>query len=151
VIQDLWCGLHHGLQGIPITAEIRNQQLNRCRGRPLPDGVDAGDEMVGTTIGQIIAVDRRDHNVAQAHSIYRLTEAPRLGDIKGPDRAIKVDVAIGAGPGTPGAHDQERGRPTGKTFTDVGTTGLLANRVQLQIEQQIGYGPNALTLGGLNT
>jgi hypothetical protein len=89
--------------------------------------------------------------MAQAQSRHRLTEAPRLGGIKGPDRAVKVDVAIGAGPGAAWAHDQKRGRAAGKTFTDVGTTGLLANRVQLQIEQQIGNGPNTLPLGGLNT
>jgi len=88
--------------------------------------------------------------MSQSQSRHRLTEAPGLGGIKGPDRAVKVDVAIGAGPGAARAHDQECGRAAGETFTDVGTTGLLANRVQLQIEQQIGNCPNPLPLGSLN-
>jgi hypothetical protein len=88
--------------------------------------------------------------MSQSQSRHRLTEAPRLGVIKGPDRAVKVDIAIGASPGAAWAHDQERGGATGKTFTDIGATSLLANRVQPQIEQQIGNGPNALPLWGLN-
>ena len=106
--------------------------------------------MAGTTIGQIISVNRCDYNVAQAQSLHRLTETSGLSGIQGSDRAVKVDVAVGAGPGAPWTHDQERSGTAGKTFTDVGTTGLLANRVQLQIEQQIGYGPNALPLGGFD-
>jgi hypothetical protein len=106
--------------------------------------------MAGTPIGQIISVDRCDHNMAQAQPGHRFPQPLRFTGVKGPHALVKVDVAVWASPGAAWAHDQERGRAAGKTFTDIGTTGLLANRIQLKIEQQIGNGPNALPLGGFN-
>ena len=74
-----------------------------------------------------------------------------LGGIQFAHALIEIDVAIGAGARAARAHDQKGGRAAGKAFADVGAARLLADRVELEIQQEIGYGTDPLTLGGFHT
>ena len=73
-----------------------------------------------------------------------------LGGIQLPHALIEVDVAVGAGASAARAHDQEGGRPPGEAFPDVGAAGFLADRVQLEVQQQVGDSADSFPLRGFD-
>ena len=77
-------------------------------------------------------------------------EPLRFGGIEGAHAAVEVDVAVGAGPGAARAHDQEGGGASGEAFADVRAAGLLADRVEPEVDQQIRHRPDPLPLGRLD-
>jgi len=81
---------------------------------------------------------------------HRLPEPFRFGGVELTDALVEVDVAVRAGAGAARAHDQKGGRPPGEAFPDVGAAGLLADRVQVQVQQQIGNSADALPLRGFD-
>ena len=74
----------------------------------------------------------------------------RFGGVEGADAFVEIDVAVRAGAGAARPHDQEGRSTTGEALADVGTAGLLADRVQLQVEQQVGDRADPLPLRGLD-
>ena len=86
----------------------------------------------------------------QAKPGDRFAEPFGLRWIKRAHALVEVDVAIGASPGAARAHDQERGGAPGKTLADIGAACFLADRVQLQVEQQVGDRADPLPLRGLD-
>ena len=86
----------------------------------------------------------------EAQTGHRFTEPLRLGGVQFTDALVEIDVAVRAGAGTARPHDQKGGGATGEALADVGTAGLLADRVQLQVEQQVGDRADPLPLRGLD-
>ena len=99
---------------------------------------------------QVVPVHRGDHHVLQTQTRHRLPEPFRFGGVELTDALVEVDVAVRAGAGAARAHDQKSGRPPGEAFPDVGATGLLADRVQVQVQQQIGNSTDAFPLRGFD-
>src|SRR5206468_6290846 len=77
-------------------------------------------------IGQVIAVDRREHDEGEAHLRGRGLHAPRLHRVH-LSRAPRRDVAEGAGPRADVPEQEKRGRAPGEALAPVGTARLLAH------------------------
>ena len=114
-----------------VALEIRGQHLDGGPGRQCPDGLDRGSEHTGAAIGEVVAIDRRDHGVTQAHGSHRLPDAPGF---------VPVDVATalpalhrteGAGSGADVAEDHECGGPVPPAFGNVRAAGFLTHRVEV--------------------
>ena len=86
----------------------------------------------------------------EAQTLGGFPEPFGLGGIQFAHALIEIDVAIGAGARAARAHDQKGGRAAGEAFPDVGAAGLLADRVQVQVQQQIGNSADALPLRGFD-
>jgi len=88
--------------------------------------------------------------MAKTQPGHRLAEALGLAGIEIPHALVEVDVAVGAGAGAARPHDQEGGGAAGKALADIRAAGLLAHRVELEIEEQVGHRPDPLALGCLH-
>src|SRR5439155_19304421 len=81
VVEDVGCGADHDLQGGRVTLEVRDEHLDRAARDALADLPDARGEDAGAAVTLIVAVDRRDHRVAQAHPGRRLRDPPGLAEL----------------------------------------------------------------------
>ena len=93
--------------------------------------------VAGALVGDVVAVDRRDDDVLQAHLLRRLREAERLERVDRLARLAGVDVAVAAGAGAGLAEDLERRRPAAPALGDVRAARLFADRVQLRAVDQL--------------
>src|SRR3546814_14134962 len=66
VVVDIRPGSNHGFDGAGLADEIGGQDFDGRRGRGLADRFDGPDELAGAAIGEIVAVDRGDHDVIEA-------------------------------------------------------------------------------------
>jgi hypothetical protein len=84
-------GLRRGdaLDRAGLVAEVGREDLDRRVGRALADRRDAAHEVVGAAVREVVAVDRRDHDVAQAEL------GDRLGEPRGLVRVDAVGQARG--------------------------------------------------------
>ena len=106
--------------------------------------------MAGPAIAEVIAIHRGDHDMLEAQPRRGLPQPVRFGGIEAANALVEVDVAVGAGPGAAGAHDQKSRRAAREALADVGAAGFLANGVELEIQQQIGDFADAFPLGSFN-
>jgi hypothetical protein len=151
VVQHFGASVHDGGQGGGVAAEIGDQQFDgglRCRPA---NGLDARHELGGSAVGQVVPVDRSDHHMAQGQPCHGGAEPLRFRRVEGADAAVEINVAVRAGAGAARAHDQEGRCAAGEALADVGTAGLLADGVELQVQQQICHRPDALPLGSFHT
>ena len=88
-------------------------------------------------VGDVVAVDRRDDDVLQAHLRRGLREAERLERVRRLSGLPECDVAVAAGAGARVAEDLERRRPAAPALADVRAAGLLADRVQARAVDQL--------------
>ena len=79
-------------------------------------------------IRDVVAVDRRDDDVREAHLRRRLREPERLERVRRPVRLARVDVAVAARARARVAEDLERRRPAPPALADVRAARLLADR-----------------------
>ena len=98
--------------------------------------LDAGDEMAGAAVAQVVAVDARDHDVLELQRGDRLGEVDRLVGIQRIGPAV-ADVAERAAPRALVAHDHEGRRAVAEAFADVRARRFLAHRVQLVLAQDL--------------
>ena len=82
----------------------------------------------------------------EAQTGHRFTKPFRFRGVERTNALVEIDVAVGASTGAARPHDQKGGGATGKAFADVGAAGFLADRVQVQVEQEISNGADALPL-----
>ena len=80
------------------------------------------------TIGEVVAVDRRDDDVGELHLRRRLREAERLERIRRTVGLARVHVAVPACARAGVAEDLERRRPAPPALADVRAACLLADR-----------------------
>ncbi len=96
---------------------------------------DGRGEGPGAAVGQVVAGDRGDHDVLEAHLRHGFGDPTRLVVVE-PGRATGLDRTEAAGPGAGVAQDHHRGGALVPAVPDVGAAGLLAHGVEVQATQQ---------------
>src|SRR3990170_4383465 len=71
----------HVERGLEPAAEIRHQHFDARRGRGYAHRADAGGEVPGAAVAQIVAIDASDHDVGELERGYGRGEVGRLGVI----------------------------------------------------------------------
>src|SRR3954468_12399639 len=96
--------------------------------------------MPGAAVGEVVAVDRGDDDVGEAHLGHRTRHALRLAAIeRGGDAG--GDVAERAGAGADLAHDHEGGVLLFPALADIGAARLLADGDQaMRLDDLAGLG-----------
>ncbi len=121
----------------PLQSEISTSMV--VAGVRLPDGGDGGGKGAGTSVGQVVTGHAGDHGMGQPHPLHRLGHPLRLTGVEGKGMA-GVHLAEPARPGAPRAVDHEGGGAVRPALVDVGATGLLAHRDQVEVPQIPGGG-----------
>ena len=125
---------HHHLERAVLAQEIGRQHLDGRRRRLSVDGANRRREMRGTSVGKIVAVDRRHHHMGER----------KLGDGAAHPRGLErierawaagAHVAEGAGPGAGVAEDHHRRVPLAPALADIRAGRLLAHGVEAVLAQ----------------
>ena len=135
VVEDVRPGLHHRAQRRLGAVEVGDQDLDAHAGASVAELADRGRERAGAAVGQVVAGDRGDDDVLEAHLRDGLGDPARLVVVE-PGGLAGLDRAEAAGPGADVAQDHDRGRALVPAVPDVGAAGLLADRVEVQAAQQ---------------
>ena len=129
VVEHVGLGRYHDFQRTLLAQEVRCQDFNR-RVRVLgADGANDIGEVLRPAIGKVVAVDRGDDDMAEAHLLDRMGDAGRLTRVEC-RRNAGGDVTEGAGTRADLAHDHEGGVLLVPALADIGAAGLLAHRHQ---------------------
>ena len=131
MVVDVGARFEHRADGIRIALKIGDEHLDRAAGKTLMDLPDRFGKDVRPEVGEIIAVDRRDHSVPQVELGNGLTNARWLFDVVFWRSAVRYR-AIRAVPRTHIAQDHERGGAVFPAFADVGAMGFLADGMQVE-------------------
>ena len=126
----------------PLAAEIGSQDLDADIRVLEAYGADAIGEMTRAAVTQIVAIDRGDDDVAQAHVADRAGELGRFERI-GRVRTAMRDVAERTAPRAHLAEDHEGRRALAEALVDVRARGFLADRdepVLAQLGLELGDG-----------
>src|SRR3989442_7061635 len=84
VIEHVRPGSDDRVEGPRLPLEIRNQRLDPTVGREPANGADRRSPVSGTTIGQIVAIDRGDHHVIEPEPDHHVADAlGLLADLPG--------------------------------------------------------------------
>ena len=110
--------------------EVRRQHLDRRSGQPPAQCADGLRPVLGAPIGQIVAVDRRHHDVAEPHASGCRGDLPRLERIERITVLARQHRAVAAGTGAGVSHDLEGRGAAPEALADVRAARLLADRVQ---------------------
>ena len=129
VVVHLGPGVDDSVDLWQIATKIRGQDLDRWGSVELAQTLDAGDKTSSPAVGEIVTIDRRDHNVLETHLDHRLDQLPRLVGVEG-GRSSVGDRAVGAVACTNPAVDQKCRRTARKALATVGAPRLFADRVQ---------------------
>ena len=116
--------------------EVRRQHLDRRLRQLRPQRADRCGVVPGAAVGEVVAVDRRDDDVLEAHLRRRLGEAQRLERIDRVGRG-RVHVAVAARAAAVLAEDLERRGTAAPALGDVRAARLLADRVQARAVDQL--------------
>lgn len=132
--------LGHHLDHVQVAAEVTRQGLDQ-QGRLL--GLDAADglgEVMGAAVGQVVAVDAGEDDVAQPPAGQGLCGVLGLVGVEGRGPAVRLDAAEAAPARAGVAHEHDGGGGgvlvvAAPALADVGAPGLLADGVQAQPPQ----------------
>jgi hypothetical protein len=127
-------GIEDAQRAVQAAAEVRREDLDARFRRMLAHMADALDEVAGTAVAQVVAVDAGDHHVLKAQRADRLGQVDRLVRIERIGAAV-ADVAERAAPRALVAHDHEGRRALAETLADVRAARFLAHRVQVVLAQ----------------
>ncbi len=103
--------------------------------------LDAGGEVAGTTVAQVIAVDGGDDDIAKLHGLDGAGQIQRLTEIQGLGFAMG-NITEGTAPGTDVSHDHKGGRAVAEAFPQVRAGRFLADGMQRVLAQdgfQLGH------------
>ena len=130
VVEDVGALGDHLCQRHLLAAEVGGQHLDLAlRGLIRIERITPTNAR-GAVVRQVVAVDGRDHRVAQAHLLHLVRDAQRLERVV-PGRHPRLDVAEPAAAGADVAEDHEGRRAALPALADVGAVRLLADRVQV--------------------
>jgi len=118
-------------EGLPVAIEVAAQEFDGCLRQALLNGSDATLVVIGTAIGKIIAVDDRNHDMREAHSLDGIRQSHRLVDFEGRRLFERFDRTKPTTPGTFLARDHEGGRAARPAVVNVRTARFFADRVKL--------------------
>ena len=82
VIEDVRTGVEHGAQRRLDALEVGNQHLDAAVGHARPRPPDRVGEDRRAAVGQVVAIDRRDDGVLQAHALDGFGDARRLRGVE---------------------------------------------------------------------
>ena len=129
VVEDLGsCGEHRRKRFLFGAEEVRREDLDLRLRQLALDRPDRCRVVRRATIGEVVAVDRRDDDVRELHLRRRLRQAERLEGIGRTVRLARVHVAVPARARARVAEDLERRRPAPPALADVRAARLLADR-----------------------
>ncbi len=129
VIEDIRAGVRHEPQGIRLPYKIRDEHFHGAAGNKLADATDRRGENGSSPVGQIVAIDRGDHDVTEPHLFHSPGNAFRFIGRKRLGTAV-LDVAKSAGAGAHVPQQEEGGRSEAPAFGQVGAHRLFADGVQ---------------------
>ena len=133
VREDLRRRCEHDVEGVGDAAEVGRQDLDRAGRTALVNRPDHRRPVPGAAVRQVVAVDRGDDGVPQAHRGDRRGDVAGLGRVHSRIRPARGHRAEAAAPGADLAEDHERRRAVlAPALVDVGALGLFADRVQVQ-------------------
>ena len=89
--------------------------------------------------------------MVQFHFLNRLGQAHGFGGVEGNGLFLEVNVAVGAGTGAAGSHNQKSCGAAVEAFADVGAGGFFADGVEVQVAEDVLHCANALHLGGFDS
>lgn len=153
VREDVQSTLRHQPDHVEIAREVARQRLHQQIRLLLLDLADRLGEMPRAPIGQVVAVDARQHHVAEPPPRQRLGRVLGLVRVQRGRAAARLDAAEAAGTRARVAHEHDGRRRralaarAAPALAHVGAPRLLAHRVQLQSAQvgldlgEVGIGP----------
>src|ERR1043166_6757210 len=112
----------------PWKSGVNTSTPHSGRGRGPANGPDRRGPVSGATVGQIVAIDRGDHDVIEPEPGHRVADALGLLAVL-PGRLAVRDGTVATVPRADAAEDHERRRRVFPALTDVRATSLLAHRV----------------------
>src|SRR5690606_36972447 len=116
-----------GLDVGETAREVRRQRLDGRLGAARLDRADAGRVVAGAAVGQIVAVDGRQHDVFQAHELDGARRVLDLVRVEPAARVARVDGAELTRARADLAHEHDRGRAVRPALADVRAHRLLAD------------------------
>ena len=123
---------HHGFERGPIAAKIRDQHFHPAAGNALANLRDGARENCGAAVGLIVAIHRRDHGVAQAHSLDGFGHALRLVFIGRAERLAARHGAKAARARADIAENHEGRGAVLPALAHVGAARAFADGVQVE-------------------
>lgn len=128
VVEDVGAGVEDELKGGGVAGEVGDEGFDAGGGTSLADGADGLGPDGGTPVGQFVAVDGSDYEVAKIQDTGGLGDAAGFIRIE-VWRATGGDVAEATGAGADVAKDHEGGGAAAPAFAEVRTFGGLADGV----------------------
>ena len=136
MVQDVRPGRHHRRQRIPVALEVRDQDFDAERRVAPLELANGGREDGRAAVVEVVARDRRDHDVAQVQARHGFGQALGLSPVDFA-RAAGFHVAEAAVAGTGIAQQQKRGGPKlAPALADIRARRFFADRVQLLLAHQ---------------
>ena len=135
VIENLGPGGQHECEGVPVALEIGDEDLDGGIGAEGVDGLDRAREDVGSTVGQLIAIDGGDDGVPEVKPGNGFGNAIGLAVVQ----PLRPPRLYGAEAATARAHiakDHERGSATLPALADIRAMGTLAHSIQVKARHQ---------------
>src|SRR5438270_11729882 len=132
VVEHVHARVDDGPHRLEVSLEIRDEGLDEQVGTAGLDLPHRLCEVSRASVGQVVAIDRCEHDVGEVHfgegdrHLRRFVQVESSMRIA---RSHRAEVAT-ASAGVP--HQHERRGPSAPTFPDVGAMGLLAHGVQVQ-------------------
>jgi hypothetical protein len=146
VVEDFGFLVEHELQGLPVAAEIGDEDFNAGAGGLDSDLADGLCPDVCAAVVELVAVDAGDDDVIEAHQADGVAHTAGFVEVEG-GGASGGDVAEAAASGADVAEDHEGGGTGVPAFAHVGALGGLADGVELVGVDQVEEAGKALTGG----
>jgi hypothetical protein len=136
VVVDVRLRLEDGADRSLSALEIRDQHLDRGLRAARLDLADRLGKCPGAEIGEVVAIDGREHDVLQPHRRRRFRNTLRLRGIE-LRRPPVGDGAVGAVPGADIAENHEGRGAVLPALADVRAMRFLAHRVEVQVAHEL--------------
>src|SRR5215217_5011546 len=146
VVEGVRPGVDDGLYSVPISLEIRRENLDGAAGDLGPDLAYGGGEDRGPAVLQLVAVHARYDGVLEAHLFGGVGHAPRFVEVE-LRRLAGEDGAEAAGAGADVAQDHEGRGAVVPALADVRAARLLADGVEVEAAHGLSYIAVALSHG----
>ena len=135
VVEDLGPRLEHRAQGLAVALEVGDEHLDPRPGQRASHGAHGVREVGGAAVGEVVAVDRGQDHVAQAHPRRGLRHARGLRGVRGQGPG-GGDGAVGAAARAAVAEEHEGGGAAREALPEVRAARLLAHRVEGLLPQE---------------
>ena len=141
VVVDVGAGIEDAGDGGEVAVKVRGEHFDASLGESAFNGSDGGGPMMGAAIGEFVAIDGSDDDVA---AIEGDGHAGYVFGLVGIDLKLHFE-RVGLGDGTKAAaaraevaENHEGGRAAIEAFVDVGAAGGFADRMEVETPE-IGF------------